>query len=274
MPSLPDIEAFRSALNGLGVLAIRDVAAVWRELSEESPDVITAVLQGAIPAALEPYIVGASDLATVWYSELSDAPYAAVPAAPPPTEQIQASVRWATGPLYGRGAAPVLDLLAGAAQRYVFSGARNTLVDNSSREGVRWARYASANACAFCRMLATRGAAYTSESAAGVVVGRGQEVSLSERRRRAAGHTRRTAGRFMAGGARTRGTQGMGERFHDNCRCLPVPVRAGDSYTPPSYVDEWEQQYIEATRETPGTGKYGAIDTRAVLAHMRRNGAQ
>lgn len=163
----------------------------------------------------------------------------------------------------------LIDRLTGPVQRYVNTSARDTLSGNADREGVVWARHASANACAFCRMLATRLAVYTSEDAAGQVVGRGQEMSLADRRARAAGRSRRERGRFMAGGRRPRGTRALGEKYHDNCHCIPVPVRAGDVYEPPPYVAEWDQQYIDATNETPGIGRYGAIDTRAVLAHMR-----
>lgn len=163
----------------------------------------------------------------------------------------------------------LIDRLTGPVQRYVNDAARDTLSENADREGMRWARHASANACAFCRMLATRLAVFTSEEAAAQVVGRGQDMTLSERRARAAGRTRRDRGRFMAGGRRTRGTRALGEKYHDNCHCIPVPVRAGDVYEPPPYVAEWDQQYIDATNETPGRGRYGAIHTRAVLAHMR-----
>ncbi|MFV8169837.1 ADP-ribosyltransferase [Mycolicibacterium peregrinum] len=56
--------------------------------------------------------------------------------------------------------------LKGTATRSVFSGSRDTVITNANREGVRWARHASANACGFCRMLATRGAVYHSQALA------------------------------------------------------------------------------------------------------------
>ena len=37
---------------------------------------------------------------------------------------------------------------------------RDTVAVNADRERVRFARYASANACPWCRVLATRGAVY------------------------------------------------------------------------------------------------------------------
>src|SRR5690606_37029729 len=59
----------------------------------------------------------------------------------------------------------LIDRLTGPVQRYVNDAARDTLSENADREGMRWARHASANACAFCRMLATRLAVFTSEEA-------------------------------------------------------------------------------------------------------------
>ena len=41
-------------------------------------------------------------------------------------------------------------------QRAVFDGSRSTILENVNRTGMRWARDARPNACAFCRMLSTR----------------------------------------------------------------------------------------------------------------------
>ncbi|MFE3572387.1 hypothetical protein ACFXON_23480, partial [Bacillus subtilis] len=132
------------------------------------------------------------------------------------------------------------------------------------------ARHARADACAFCALMASRGAVYTSEAAAERVVGRGKEMSLADRRARAAGHSR-VNGHTAAGGKRTRGTQALGDRYHDFCNCVAVEVRPGEEYDPPDYVRKWDEAYIVASRETKKKGRYGAIDPKAVLAHMREN---
>ncbi|MGI5223055.1 hypothetical protein [Nocardia sp. CA-290969] len=300
MPSQAEIEEFQTDLDVLTALAIAEaasaVAATEDDDAEEAADILTV----AYPELLEPFLSAAGELAANWYRQLTPhqipdrepgapelivgattrqalaaaAEFEPTLAAAPPSEQLESTVRWAVFAPTGLDPAnSVLSRLSGATQRYVSNSARDTLELNAGREGIRWARHASANACAFCRMLATRGAVYTSEQAAGNVVGRGREMSLSDRRRRAAGITRREGGRFLAGGIRTRGTQQLGEKYHDNCHCLPVPIRAGDSYQPPPYVTEWDEQYIQATRETPGRGRNSAIDTTAVLAHMRANPA-
>jgi hypothetical protein len=54
-----------------------------------------------------------------------------------------------------------------------------------------------------------------------------------------------------------------------------VPVPFGQTYDPPDYVHRWQQDYIAAVKATKAAGKtkgeYGAIDVKAVLAHMRAN---
>ena len=94
------------------------------------------------------------------------------------------------------------------AERAIFDGFRDTITANADREpGARWARHASANACGWCRMLATREAVYTSAHAAG-----------------------------------------DGNRYHDHCHCMAVVVRPGQTYTPPPYVAQWDDDYKEARK--------------------------
>jgi hypothetical protein len=81
-------------------------------------------------------------------------------------DKLAASAQWALG---GNGTV-ALDRLQGTLQRAVFDGARNTTLLNVRSTGSSWARYASANACAFCRLLATRGSAYRSENTAATKV--------------------------------------------------------------------------------------------------------
>lgn len=123
-----------------------------------------AFVSDAYPALVTPYIAASSDLTAVYYTDLPAGPggseFVAVPADLPLEKQLAASARWATA--QGDPA----DALKGSATRAVFTGSRNTVILNARREGIRWARHASANACGFCRMLATRGAVYRGEALA------------------------------------------------------------------------------------------------------------
>lgn len=132
--------------------------------------------------------------------------------------------------------AQVIDRLTGSVDRYVKNTARATIAENADREGVRWVRRARPDACAFCRLLATR-SDYLSEESANVVVGRR---------------------------GRPRGKRQLGEQYHDDCRCEAVPVRAGDDYQPDTHVADWDVQYRKAVAEV-GDRR----DVKAILKQMR-----
>ncbi len=141
--------------------------------------------------------------------------------------------------------ARVITRLSGATQRYVTTAARDTIVENADREGVRWARHAKPDACAFCRLLATRGPDYLTKESAQFVVG----------------HK-----------GRLRGDRKIGELYHDDCGCEPVPVRAGDSYEPPAYVARWTTQYNDAYDD--GKGDFTSILSAMRQAEKERGGSR
>lgn len=258
-------------LTELHTIAMADLVRLWRSASDSDLDSLAfrALIEQAYPEIAEQYGAAAADLAADWYTE--SAPYLDYlpdTADLPPVEQLTSSAQWALGAT----GTDALDRLAGSLQRAIWNMSRDTILLNVDRErGARWARHASANACAFCRMLASRGAVYSSEAAAGTVTGRGQDMSLAERRARASGETR-ISGRFIAGGVRTRRDDGrkLGSKYHDHCHCVAIEVRPGQDYEPAPYVEQWEQQYIDATKATNVEGE--ATDLSAVLAHMRQAG--
>lgn len=255
-------------LSQIGRLAEQDLASLWARASELPSDEFREFVTEAFPELADPFAALASETATAWYDETPSVSNYIAEAGPlPVAAQLQASATWALGATGTDG----LSRLEGTLQRAVFDAARDTVLFNIGREpGARWARHASANACAFCAMMATRGAVYTSKAAAQGVVGRGKEMTLAERRIRAAGGTR-YEGRTAAGGVEARGKLNLGKKYHDKCHCIAVEVRPGQSYEPPDYVQKWDEAYIQASRETPKVGKYGAIDPKAVLAHMRES---
>lgn len=260
MSLLDDSRALQLGLGDLSTLTINDLAMVWRSLYETGTDPIAlrdALLQ-AVPEILIPYETAAGELTASWYEDLAPkSRFIAKPAAVSATEAVAASTRWALSPLFtpGNDTSP-LALLSGMAKRRVFNASRQTVLDNANREGgVQYARYASRTACEFCRLLATRGAVYASKAAATKVAGRGKTEASNFR----ADGSRKRGG--QAKGVRVRGNQKSGDRFHDNCKCIAVAVRAGTTYEPPSYVQKWDEEYIEASR--------GGGGTKAILARMR-----
>ena len=271
MPSPSEAAEIQSILTDLTTLAARDLSQMWARINSLAPGDVRDYLLAALPDLVDQFASAAGAYTTQWYDDQDPASkFRAKPADQPDVEQLRASTRWALSPLFGVGTGSPLTMLAGVTQRAIVGVSRQTVLDNVNREsGATWARHASANACAFCAMVASRGAVYASKQSASRVTGRGKDMTLAERRARAAGQTR-IGGRMIAGGSGvTRGKQKVGDKFHDHCHCIAVPVRPGRSYEPPSYVDKWQEAYVQATKETPGVGKYGAIDTKAVLANMR-----
>ncbi|MET8648418.1 hypothetical protein [Nocardia aurea] len=171
--------------------------------------------------------------------------------APMPTQaEVESSVRWTLNVTRREAAESTVESrLAGSVQRHVSNMARYTIITNADDEdGSVWARWARADACAFCRMLATRGPEYLSMESARRVVGR---------------RGRSSGGRPGPLLNRTRGSRAIGELYHDLCSCLPVAVRPGDKYEPPEYVDDWMTQYQEAAAHSNGSPKQ-------ILSEMRK----
>lgn len=251
-----DPAELRSALVDLNALMVSDLAALWRAVDGQDVEFLRDALQAEVPGVVDPYLAAAGDITADWYeAQAPDLNYVARPAALVDEGQLQATARWAAGTVLTKSPVSPLDLLAGSMQRALFNESRETIVDNAEVEpGARWARHASANACEFCRMVATRGAVYTSESAASRVGGRGVDESTNIGRRR--------GGR--ARGIRARGNQAIGDKYHDHCHCIAVPVRPGQSYNPPSYVEEWESEYTRARQAADG------VDAKSILSAWRK----
>lgn len=208
MPSPTEVANFQTLISGLAAAAIAQVSGLFDGTQDEQ------FLEDAYPQIVDPFLLGASTLTAEWYSLLApESTFPVEPSGPPPQSALRGNVRWALKQVDVRGA------LSGSAERQIFTASRDTVLYNASRENVRFARYASANACPWCRVLATRGAEYrTSETAV---------------------------------------------KGHDGCHCIAVPVRGGDTYTPPDYVSQWTDEY-NAAREQVG----GSLDD--IVNHLRR----
>ncbi|MBF6459811.1 hypothetical protein IU433_12265 [Nocardia puris] len=126
-------------------------------------------------------------------------------------------------------------------QRMIRQAARDTIVANAARDPstARWARVPKGPVtCAFCLVMASRGAVYTSRAAATSVIGRR---------------------------GRPRGSRALGERYHDECDCEAVPIWDEDEDFPDGYnPDDLYQQYRDA-RDAVKSG-----DLRTILAELRR----
>lgn len=199
-------------------------------------------------------------MAAVWFEESVPGP--ATVADLVPVERLTKSAQWALG----ADGTDALSRLTGTTQRAVYDGARDTTLTNVARTDMRWAREARADACAFCKLLASRSKnLYTSKDAAMRVVGRGKAIETNfddEGKRKSGG---------QAQGVKTRGSRKIGEKYHDDCRCLPIEVPNPSAYEPPAYVEDWDRVYRKAWDAVPdGTSydKNGVL--KAVLSEWRQ----
>lgn len=148
-----------------------------------------------------------------------------------PEEQVRASLVWAAGVPEQMEATPA-SRAAGIVNRYVLQPARETTIAAATADPVatRVARVPRAGSCAFCLLMASRGAVYHDTSTAG----------------------RNANTRFV----------GDGEyKFHDHCHCGVHVVWEGEDYAEPEHVREAGDLYAAVT---------AGVDGREKLAEFRR----
>lgn len=240
MTTLTDVESYRLAVDDLTTAAMAELRWLLNDLGSD-PIVVRDGLLRYMPEVLEPYLTASGELAAGWYEELREAAVGksvlARPITPATPADMERFARWAVSPEFGQSSASTFSLVAGGAQRLIANAGRATIANAAleDRTRVGFARIPRPGCCAFCSMLASRGAAYTSEESARVVSGkRGKR------------------------GSRVAGTEG----FHDNDRCVVAPVFASDTFDR-EVADAHAAIYDEA-RKSARSGS-----TKDVLAEMR-----
>lgn len=168
----------------------------------------------AVHALVEQYGAASAVLAADYYDGQREAAHVTgrftVPLADPPSrQQVEESLRWATKDVWPRDLddpatteaqrRPLEERLAAAeakaeavAQKLVTDQGRGTVREavRQDRQAIGWARSAAIGACAFCKMLATRGVVYKQDTVqfrahdgchcGAVPVFRGQRFELSD----------------------------------------------------------------------------------------------
>ncbi|WP_406083101.1 hypothetical protein OHA01_26330 [Micromonospora zamorensis] len=219
MATPADVAAFRATQADVVTLALAELADWWQQLlALLTGDVPVAQIETVTADLVAVYGDAAALAAVDWYDELRDqadvrGTFRARMAEPAPREQAAAVARWAVGPLFGAQPDPAksLEHLSGGVQRLVLQPGRQTIATNVDQDpaDARWARVPSGpTTCAFCRLLASRGAVYHSEESAG----------------------------------------GLATSFHSLCDCVPTPVWPGEQepYDVDALVDEYSNARAEA----------------------------
>jgi hypothetical protein len=165
MPSTADVTALSAALRTLSDRAKVDLVTVWRSLPDPLdfaavrdaldkawPDLIASYAEMGSAVAADVFEVWAADLGLTAKVEMVD-----------PVDPARAGARmgWAIGTPEPLGnLSVVLDEL-------VKQPARSTIARSAVASGAGWARVPNGATCAFCLMLASRGAVYTTARSAG-----------------------------------------------------------------------------------------------------------
>lgn len=246
-----ELNVLRSAQDVLKDHARQELRAIMARLDPAGPDAVRDVLNEVLPALAVKYGDAAGAVAAEWFEATYDLEGVVIPDTLELGE-VAASARWAVGDLYAGGTlGTVYTRAEGALLRHALYSSRDTIEASATRNRIGYARVLRGPTnCAFCVMAAGRGATYTSERAAGRVVGRGKDPLAAT-----------TKNRKLAKGIKTRG-QGrrerpIGSRYHDHCNCDVIAIR-DDSDWPADYdVERLERMYQDALQEATTDGLYG-----------------
>lgn len=222
----------RRAQRGLSRLLVRDVRKLRRlivpsRLESSVPDWILAVRE---------LVAEYGDAAGAAAADYYDAERVAAQVTgrftvplldPPPDEQVDSSLRWATKDLWPRDPEdpktttvqllPIEQRLDAAekkaeavAQKLVIDQGRGTVQGavREDRQAVGYARAAALGACAFCRLIASRGMVFKQDTA--------------------------------------------DFRAHDGCNCAALPVFKGQRFELSAHAAEWDRLYQQYAAPFPG----------------------
>lgn len=178
MSTAERVAEFRQAQKDLLALAYRDLVTFWRTVDPTDARSAVLALEAYLPELIQTYGEAGATVAADFYEELRDQSpaarraYAAILGDAVPAEQIRASARWAADPLFSArpDATAALARVVSMTDRYVKASSRNTVTSNIARDPAeaRFARVPTGRTtCAFCLLLASRGAVYASKSSAG-----------------------------------------------------------------------------------------------------------
>lgn len=264
------VEQHRADLTALRALALSDLDSVVSLIRGMEAAAARELLKEVLVDLMDPFMGAASDSAAVLLEELYAQAGMRVPGIPPAAlltpDRVDSLARWAVAPLADDSLdSTVLSRLTGAVTRMIFNSARMTTVDGVTRapEGHRvfFQRMPRADCCAFCGLLASRPAemSYRTADTAGIVVGRGSTRTGFD-----ASGKRLSGG--IGGGIKARGLQQLGSRFHDDCRCLVMPIFRGPAA---EAITASREQWLDKYAAVASENAHGARDLKATLREWR-----
>jgi hypothetical protein len=180
--SRDDVDRFAGSMRDVRRLAIADLEKWWARVDITDAPVVREAVEEFVPMLVDRYGDLAATVAADWFEELREKAgargrFTAVLAEVPPAESIRANARWSITPLFGTPpeGASVADGRAALARltqvldRQAMQAGRDTVALSVEHDPAhaRWARVPTgAETCAFCLMLASRGAEYRTRDTA------------------------------------------------------------------------------------------------------------
>lgn len=147
----------QAALRRLYEIAKGEIRAALALVDPGDTAAIADVIATYVPVIAERYGLAAGALAADWYEEMREAAevagyFRADPAPLPDMGRYESMAQWAAA------RHEVEALVVGGVQRVIANAHRQTVIGASlaDPQATGWRRIARANACAFCRMLASR----------------------------------------------------------------------------------------------------------------------
>lgn len=171
MPTASEVEDAAADVNALTVILAAEFASEVTNLAGVPPTEAAGLLRDLAAELADEFGHAASLVMAEWYETVRPEPGFDATLVEPDTEALQRNLSWSVRDLFAEE--PDIEAAAsksaGVTDLAVTDTARQTVIQNARRDplDVRYARHASANACAFCAMLATRQATYRAEDSAG-----------------------------------------------------------------------------------------------------------
>ena len=246
------VESYLATVQRMVQWALRDINNLIARTDMTNPDAARDALQAELPALISVWGEAAATVAAEYFEELIDAQ--AVLADPVDESVVQSMVGWAVGPLYGElvprldengepvlgdNGEPIVDKtppdpskaarnLQGASRRHIQDTGRNTIrYSAESTPGVGWARVLRGEEdCAWCVVMASRGAVFQSRQTASMVSSKDPIA--------AAAHL-----------------------THNHCDCDILPIRTDADYPAGYSPDKYYDQYREARKRAGVKGVKG-----------------
>lgn len=241
MIPLSATQGYATLLSRVSGSAVRDLDKLMASAAGESLKVQQEAVMDVLPLLGEEYAGASSLVSAEFFTELQAMNEVAKPVAAEAlsgagTKRWQALAGWGTrSSVFEQGGMQLaFSLLSGGLTKVLTEIAADTIVGNAALQGsMRAQRVPQSGCCAFCGMLGSRGAVYSSVESASVVGGRGKPVGSHR----------------LAKGIRPRGSRALGEKFHDHCRCSIVAVSEGNQAQLQSDADKYLDSYNEAFKK-------------------------